>query len=277
MKDIYFTLKEQFLGKIAESLGEWGPKVVMAIITLIIGLWIIRVLVKYIGRLLEIKHVDGTLRPFIITLITFLLKVMLFLAVAAQIGIETTSFIAFLGALGLAIGMAMQGALGNFAAGVLLLIFRPFKVGDLIEAQGELGFVKELSVFVTVIETFQNKTVVIPNGPLLAGNIINYSKKGSIRADIPFAIRYGADIDKAKRIVMDIMKESPYVLDDPAPSVYVTDLTNNNIKLLALPFTTVENYWDVFWGLRGKIVKRLGEAGFEAPYEHRIIQMENAE
>jgi len=125
---------------------------------------------------------------------------------------------------------------------VLILIFRPFKVGDLIEAQDNLGFVREISVFVTVIETFQNKTVIIPNGPLAAGNITNYSKKGNIRADIPFAIRYGSDLDRAKEIVLHILENSPVVLQEPAPSVYVTELTNNNIQLTALPFTTVEDY-----------------------------------
>lgn len=273
MEEIITTLKTNFIGKIGGALGEWGPKFVMAIITLLIGLWIIRLVMKGIGKVMDTKHLDPTLKPFLLTLLTFLLKVMLFLAVAAQIGVQTTSFIAILGALGLAIGMAMQGALGNFAAGVLLLIFRPYKVGDLIEAQGELGFVKELSVFVTIIETFQNKTVVIPNGPLLGGNIINYSQKGNVRADIPFAIRYGSDVEKAKDIVLNVLKSSKYVLEDPAPSVYVTELTNTNIQLTALPFTTVENYWDVFWGLRGEIVKALGDAGYEAPYEQRVIHM----
>lgn len=275
MGEIYNSLKKDFLEQIAISLGDWGPKLVMAIITLLIGLWIIRVMMKAIGRAMENKHVDATLRPFLITLLTFLLKVLLFLAVAAQIGVKTTSFIAILGAAGLAIGLAMQGALGNFAAGVLLLIFRPYKTGDLIEAQGELGFVKELSVFVTKIETFQNKTVIIPNGPLLAGNIINYSTKGNLRADIPFAIRYGSDMDKAKSLVLDVLKSSPYILKDPAPRVYVTELTNTNIQLKALPFTTVENYWEVFWGLRGEIVNVLSKAGYEAPYEHRVIHMDN--
>ncbi len=273
--EIIDTLKSTFVEKLGGSLGEWGPKLVMAIITLLIGLWIIKAIMRAVGRLMETRHIDATLRPFILTLVGFLLKVMLFIAVAGQVGVETTSFIAVLGMLGLAIGMALQGALGNFAAGVLLLIFRPYKVGDLIEVQGELGFVKELSVLVTVLETFQNKTVIVPNGPLFAGNIVNYSKKGSVRSDIPFAIRYGADIEKAKSIVMDVLTSSDKVLKDPAPSVYVTELTNNNIQLTALPFSTVEDYWDVFWGLRGEIAKRLGEAGYEAPFEQRVVHMKN--
>lgn len=264
-----------FMEQITNFGYTYGPKLIGAIITLIIGLWIIRLAMKGIGKLLDRKQIDTTLQPFLITLLTFLLKAMLFIAVAGQVGVATTSFVALLGALGLAIGMGLQGTLGNFASGVLLLIFRPFKVGDLIEVQGELGFVRELSVFVTQIETFQNKTVFIPNGPLLGGNIKNYSKIGNVRADIPFAIRYGSDVDKAKEIVLNILKNSPVVLQDPAPSVYVTELTTSNIQLTALPFTTVADYWDVFWGLRGEIVKQLGDAGFEAPFEQRVVTMKN--
>lgn len=268
------TLQDVFISDLGSTMANWLPKLVMALITLLIGLWIIKTIMNAIGRLMENRHVDATLRPFLMTLAAFVLKIMLFIAVAGQIGVETTSFIAVLGAAGLAISMALQGTLGNFASGVLLLIFRPFKVGDLIEVQGELGFVKEISVLVTVLETFQNKTVIIPNGPLFSGNMVNYSKKGNIRADIPFAIRYGSDIERAKSIVLDILKRSPLVLDDPAPSVYVTELTNTNIQLTALPFTTVEDYWDVFWGLRGEIAKALGDAGYEAPYEQRIVHMQ---
>jgi len=276
MDNILTTIRTAFAENLGGAIGEWGPRVVMALLTLLIGLWVIRLIIKALGRGLEVRDMDPTLKPFLLTLAGFLLKVMLFLAIAGQVGVETTSFIAVLGAAGLAIGLALQGALGNFAAGVLILIFRPFKVGDLIEAQDSLGFVKEISVFVTVVETFQNKTVIIPNGPLAGGNITNYSRKGSIRADIPFAIRYGSDVDQARKIVLDILKASPIVLQDPAPSVYVTNLTNNNIELTALPFTTVADYWDVFWGLRADIVRQLGEAGFEAPYEQRVVHMEKA-
>lgn len=265
-----------FLAQLTDFAYEYGPKLLGAILTLLIGLWIIRMAMKAVGRLFDKRSIDSTLQPFLITLLTFLLKAMLFIAVASQVGIATTSFIALLGALGLAIGMGLQGTLGNFASGVLLLIFRPFKVGDLIEVQGELGFVQELSVFVTVIKTFQNKTVFIPNGPLLGGNIKNFSKEGNVRADIPFAIRYGSDVDKAKEIVLNILKNSPIVLQDPMPSVYVTNLSTSNIELMALPYTTIEDYWDVFWGLRGEIVKQLGKAGFEAPFEQRVVTMQNA-
>ena len=167
--------------------------------------------------------------------------------------------------------MAFQGSLGNLASGVMLLVFRPFKSGDLIEADGQLGFVREISVFVTFLETFQNKTVIIPNTVLTSGTITNYSEKGNVRADIPFAVRYDADADKAKEIVLDILKNSKIVLQDPAPSVYITNLGESSVEFLALPYTTVADYWDVYWGLRGEIKKALGDAGYEAPFPQRVL------
>ncbi len=266
------TLKESFVENLGGALGSWGPRLIMGIVTLIVGLFIIRKLVKFIGKALEKRQIDATLKPFLITLSAFMLKLMLFIAVAGQIGIETTSFIAVLGAAGLAIGMAFQGSLANFAGGILLLVFRPFKVGDLIEAQGEMGFVKEISVFVTVIETFQNKTVIIPNGPLAGGNIVNYSRKGNVRADFNFAVRYEADADKAREIALKVLQDSQLVLQDPKPSVYISELSENAVILTALPYTTVEDYWDVHWGMRGEIKKALGDAGFQAPYPRRVIE-----
>ncbi len=293
MKSLLFFLQEgslnplEHVGNVAGGAGsdilsqlkafgwEYGPKVLGAILTLIVGFWIIRLVMKGLGRLFEKRQLDTTLQPFLLTLIGFVLKAVLLIAIASKLGIETASFVALLGALAFAIGMALQGALGNFASGILLLIFRPYKNGDLIEVQGELGFVRELSVFVTEIETFQNKTVFIPNGPLLSGNIKNYSKIGNVRADFNFAIRYGSDVEKAKEIALNVLKSSPIVLQDPAPTVYVSELTNNNIQLVALPYTTVADYWDVYWGMREEIVKALGDAGYEAPFEQRVVHMKN--
>lgn len=256
-------------------LVNWGPKVLGALVTLIIGTWIIRFIMRGMERMLTNRAVDDTLRPFIRTLILFGLYTMLFITVAGMVGIETTSFIAILGAAGLAIGLALQGSLQNLAGGVMILLFRPFNVGDLIECGDGFGFVKEISVFVTFLETFQNKTVIIPNNVLASGTVRNYSTKGNIRADIPFAIRYDADTDKAAEIVLNVLKNSDKVLNDPAPSVYVTELGENAVKMVALPFTTVEDYWDVFWGLRGDIKKALGAAGFEAALPQRVVTMKN--
>jgi small conductance mechanosensitive channel len=269
-------LLQSITGEGGKLIANWGPRVLGALATLIIGTWMIRMVMRGVEKLLGTKHVDETLRPFIRTLILFGLYTMLFITVAGMVGIETTSFIAILGAAGLAIGLALQGSLQNFAGGVMILLFRPFKVGDLIESGEGLGFVKEISVFVTFLETFQNKTVIVPNSLLASGTVTNYSTKGSVRADIPFAIRYDADSDKAAEIVMNVLMNSDKVLKTPAPSVYVTELGENGVKMVALPFTTVENYWDVFWGLRGEIKKALGAAGFEAALPQRVVTMKNA-
>ena len=254
-------------------IANWGPKLLGALLTLIIGRWVIGIVMRGIEKLLGTRHVDVTLRPFIRSLILFGLYAMLFITVAGMVGIETTSFIAILGAAGLAIGLALQGGLQNLAGGVMILLFRPFGVGDLIESGEGLGFVKEISVFVTFLETFQNKTVIIPNSILSSNTVTNYSTKGNVRADIPFAIRYDADSDKAAEIVMNVLNNSDKVLQTPAPSVYVTELGENSVKMIALPFCTVADYWDVFWGLRGEIKKALGAAGFEAALPQRIVTM----
>ena len=268
---------EEFLNSLITEGGKlaatWTPKVLGALVTFIIGSWVIRIVLKGVNKLLFSKHVDETLRPFIRALIMFGLYAMLFITVASMVGIETTSFVAILGAAGLAIGLALQGSLQNLAGGVMILLFRPFGVGDLIECGDGFGFVKEISVFVTFLETFQNKTVIIPNSVLASGTVTNYSTKGNIRADIPFAVRYDADSDKAAEIVLNLLKKSDKVLQEPAPSVYVTELGENSVKMVALPFTTVEDYWDVFWGLRGEIKKALGDAGFEAAHPQTIVTM----
>lgn len=271
MNDIITMLKTAFIENVGSNLGKFGPKLLGGIIAFIIGLWVIRFLMVLIGKGFEKSKLDATLKPFLLALIGFVLKAALFIAVASTVGIEVTSFVALLGAAGLAIGMAFQGALGNLASGVMLLVFRPFKVGDLIEADGKLGFVREISVFVTFIETFQNKTVIMPNSVLTSGTLTNYSEKGNVRADIPFAVRYDSDAEKAKEIVLNILKSSDIVLQDPAPSVYVTNLGENAVELVALPYCTVADYWDVFWGLRGEIKKALGDAGYEAPFPQRVI------
>ncbi|MGE5355465.1 MAG: mechanosensitive ion channel family protein [Deltaproteobacteria bacterium] len=266
MEKFYESLKINFLDKAITALTEWGPNLVLAIVTLLGGLWLIKIVMRSFEKFLENRSVDNTLKPFLITLITFLLKMMLFLAVAGQIGIKTTSFIAVLGAAGLAIGLAMQGALGNFAAGVLILVFRPFKVGDFIESQGILGKVKEVSVFVTVLETNDLKTVILPNGPLLGGNISNYSQTGNLRAEIKFLIHYGDDFVKARQLVTGIMKTSNYALKNPEPMVVVSELSNYNIECTAMVYVLPSDYFDAQWYFRGEIVRVLEEAGFRHPH-----------
>ena len=262
-----------FLNSISKGFGDWGLNLIGAIISLLIGLWIIRLLMKAISKAFSTSKIDETLKPFLITLISFGLKALLFITIAQIVGMPMTSFAVLLGGVGIAIGAAFNGSLGHLASGVMLLIFRPFKVGDLIEVNGELGFVKEISVFVTILETFQNKTSIIPNGTITANKIINYTTKGNLRVDMPFGIRYGANIEIAKSIVMDILANDINVLKDPKPRVAVNNLGQNGIELLALPYSSVESYWDVYWDTRQKIVEALGEAGYEAPLPQRVVTM----
>ncbi len=264
-----------FFNSIQEGIGQYGLKIVGGIVALIIGLWIVKMIMKAITKAFDKSNVDSTLKPFLITLVGFLLKVLLFISIAGIVGIPTATFAALLAAVGLAIGGAFNGSLGHMAAGVMLLVFRPFKVGDLIETGGKLGFVKEISVFVTILETFQNKTEIIPNGAITSGTITNLTTKGNLRVDMPFGIQYGTDIEKAKQIVMNVMAADSNVMQDPAPRVAVNNLGTNGVELLALPYATCDKYWDVYWDTRQKIVEALGEANYDAPLPQRIVTMQS--
>ena len=266
------SLKD-FYGAISAGIGDWGLKLIGAIFALIIGLWIIRMIMRGVSKMFATKHIDETLRPFLLTLLGFILKLVLIISIAGIVGVPIATFAALLAGIGIAIGAAFNGSLGHLASGVMLLIFRPFKVGDLIEVNGELGFVKEISVFVTVLETFQNKTSIIPNGTVTANKIVNYTTVGTLRVDMPFAIRYGADINEAKKIVMDVLENDKNVLKDPKPRVAVNNLGENAIELIALPYSSVEGYWDVYWDTRQEIVEKLGKAGYEAPFPQRVVTM----
>lgn len=265
-----------FYDTIATGIGDWGLNLIGALVALIIGLWLIRFLVKAAAKAFEIRKMDATLKPFLLTVIGFGLKALLFITIAGIVGIPTASFAALIAGVGIAIGAAFNGSLGHLASGVMLLIFRPFKVGDLIETNGTLGFVKEISVFVTVLETFQNKTEIIPNGAVTANKITNYTTIGNLRVDMPFSIRYGADIEKAKAIVLDVLKGDGQALQDPAPRVAVNSLNQSAVELVALPYSSVEGYWDVYWDTRQRIVEALGNAGFEAPYQQTVVTMKQA-
>lgn len=266
---------QSFYTSISSGLGNWGLQLIGAIAALIIGLWIIRIIMKLISKLFDKKTVDTTLQPFLLTTIGFILKLLLVISIAGIVGLPIASFAALLAGIGVAIRAAFNGSLGHIASGIMLLIFRPFKVGDLIKTNGTFGFVKEISVFVTVIETFQNETEIIPNSSITANKITNLTKVGNLRVDMPFGIRYGADIAKAKEIVLDVLKNDKNVLQtiNKAPRVAVNNLGPNGVELLALPYVNCENYWDVCWDTRQQIVEALGNANYEAPLPQRVITM----
>ncbi len=266
---------KNFYNSISSGLGDWGLQLIGALAALIIGLWIIRMIMKAVSKVFEKTKLDETLQPFLLTTIGFLLKLLLIISIAGIVGLPMASFAALLAGVGLAIGAAFNGSLGHIASGIMLLIFKPFKVGDLIKTNGAFGFVKEISVFVTVIETFQNETEIIPNSAITSNKITNLTKIGNLRIDMPFAIRYGSDIAKAKQIVLDVLKNDTNVLQEGAnaPRVAVNNLGQNSVELLALPYVNCENYWEVYWDTKQQIVEALGNAGYEAPLPQRIVTM----
>ncbi|MBE2217433.1 MAG: mechanosensitive ion channel [Ignavibacteria bacterium] len=216
---------------LTEQVIEYLPKLALALITLIAGLWLISLFVKFIVRIMQARKVDESLRPFFRTIISIVLKVLLLISVMGMIGIEMTSFIALLGAVGLSIGMALSGSLQHFAGGVLLLIYKPFVKEDFIEAQGHKGTVKELRIFNTVLHTLDNKVVFIPNGPLSTGSIVNYSREPQRRIDSVFSISYGSDIKKAKDIISEVIESNSKILKDPLPVIGVKELAASSVVL----------------------------------------------
>ena len=264
------TLKAYELGL------EYAPKLVLTIITLMVGLWII----GGIGRLMKISmeksKVEPTLIPFMTGLVTWVLKVLLFISVASMIGIATTSFVAVLGAAGLAIGLALQGSLANFAGGVLIMFFKPYKVGDLIESQGHLGVVKEVQIFNTILTSPHMKQIIIPNGATSNGSIINYSVEGKIRVDLSVGIAYDEDISKAKAVLMDVLTKHEKVMQEPAPFVGVLELADSSVNLAVRPHCHPDYYWDVFFEVNESMKMALDANNITIPFPQRDVHMSNA-
>jgi len=250
--------------------SEFGPKIIGAILIWIIGSWIIKKTLKQTNKLMDKRGYEKSLQKFLLNLLSWTLKIVLVVTILGALGIETTSFAAILASAGLAIGLALQGSLANFAGGVLIMIFKPFKIGDLIEAQGELGVVKEIEIFTTKINSPQNKEIIIPNGTLSNGNITNYSSEGQLRVDLTIGIGYDEDIKKAKAVLLKVLTDNPQVLSAPAPSVNVSELADSSVNFAVRPWATTADYWDVYFGTLEKCKIALDEAGIEIPYPHSV-------
>ncbi|GAA0817071.1 mechanosensitive ion channel [Colwellia sp. D2M02] len=258
----------------AYELGlTYAPKLALAIFTLLIGLWIISGVSKLVKVSMKKSKVDPTLIPFMSSLVSWLLKVLLFISVASMIGIATTSFIAVLGAAGLAIGLALQGSLANFAGGVLVMIFKPYKVGDLIESQGHLGVVKEVQIFNTILLSPQSKRIIIPNGAVSNGSIVNYTAEGKIRVDLTIGVSYGADIDQTKAVLMDVLVNNDKVMQTPAPFVGVTEMADSSVNFVVRPHCKPEHYWDVYFGVNEAMKKALDKNAIAIPFPQRDVHL----
>jgi len=250
---------------------NFGPKLVSALLVFIVGLTIINWASRLAARTMKKRNMDASLQSFLASMVSVGLKVLLLITVAGMMGIQTTSFVAIIGALGLAVGLALQGSLANFAGGVLILVFKPFKTGDLIESSGQTGVVQEIQIFNTILLTPENKTVILANGAVSNNTIINYSKHGTLRVDISMAVAADTDIRKAKEIAMEVLKNNDKVLTEPAPSVNVIKVGDGMVTLAIRPFTNQENYWDIFFGVQEHLKNAFDQNGISGPTPTRII------
>ena len=266
---------QKWVDKGYDVLIDFGPKLIAAILIWIFGSWIIKRLLKGISKLMDKLAYEESLKKFLLNLLGWTFKILLILAILGTLGIETTSFAAILAAAGLAVGLALQGSLANFAGGVLLMIFKPIKIGDLIEAQGEIGVVKEIEIFTTKLTGLSNREIIIPNGSLSNGNITNYSTEGTRRVDLVFGVSYDANIKQTKEILLNVLKSHPKVLQNPEPTVNVMELADSSVNFAVRPWSTSDDYWDVYFDVTEQTKIALDAAGIEIPYPHSVeIQKE---
>lgn len=264
---------DKVLEKIMELLTLYGLKVVAALAIFIIGRWISKLFEKITEKIMEKRSVDPTIVSFVGNLTYFVLLTFFILAALSQLGIQTTSFIAIIGAAGLAIGLALQGSLSNFAAGFLMILFRPFKVDDYIEGAGTAGTVEKIQLFTTQLRTPDNKTIIIPNGKLTGDNITNWSTKGTRRVDLVVGIGYKDDIDKAKQVMANVLEEDERILKDPPPVIALKELGDSSVNFVVRPWVNSADYWNVYFETTEKIKKRFDEQGVSIPFPQRDVHI----
>lgn len=260
-----------WMAKMKDMAISYAPKIAGAILVYIIGTFIINRSARVLRNILVKRRFDSSLQTFLISLYKATLLILMFLAIAGMIGVDITGFAAILAGAGIAIGAALNGSLGNLAGGVMLMIFKPFKVDDMIEAQGSIGIVQEIGIFNTVILTPDNKTVILPNGGLSTGVIVNYNTHGNLRVDLIMAIALDQDIEKARVIASQAMLEHPKVLKEPAPEVSVLKVGDGMVQLAVRPYTTQPDYWDVYFGVQERVKNAWDAAGIQGPIPMRLI------
>ncbi len=262
-----------YLEKAGELVTKYGLQLVGAIVALILGLWIIGIIVRSVRKVLDKGKMDESLKPFLTSLISWTLKILLFISVLGMMGIQMTSFIAIIGAAGLAIGMALSGTLQNFAGGVMILLFKPFKVGDFISAQGFSGSVKSIQIFNTILNTPDKQTIIIPNGGLATGSVTNFSTEPQRRVDWTFGIGYGDDVDKAREVLMKLINEDERILKDPEPFIAVAELGDSSVNLTTRVWVNGADYWGVFFDMNEKVYKTFAKEGLNIPYPQMDVHV----
>jgi small conductance mechanosensitive channel len=270
----------QQIDKYADTAIEMGmnyaPQLVLALLTLFVGLWIIKAVGAGAKAGFNRSGIEPTLQNFLLSLINVGLKALLVISVASMIGVETTSFIAVLGAAGLAVGLALQGSLANFAGGVLILLFRPFKVGDFIEGSGQMGTVREIGIFHSVMTTGDNKTIIIPNGALSNSAITNFSKQATRRVDIVFGIGYDDDLRKAKDVIKGLIEADERILKEPAPLVVISSLGDSSVNITTRSWVDAANYWPVFFDLTENVKLAFDANGISIPFPQTDVHLYQA-
>ncbi len=249
---------------------EFAPKIAAAIIVLVAGLYIINKLVDLIGKAMEHGKISEDVRPFLKSLAGVMMKVMLLFSAAGIVGIETTSFVAVLAAAGFAVGMALQGSLSNFAAGVMILIFKPFRVNDVVDIQGQMGHIKEIEIFNTIVRTFDNKIVIVPNGIAIGDVITNFSTNGYLRIEMSVAMPYEEDFKRVQRIIQEALLNTPKVLQTPAPIVGIDEFESHNIKLAIWPYANTEDYWEVYFEAKQNVFQALADNNVKMAYSEGV-------
>jgi small conductance mechanosensitive channel len=251
----------------------YGTQLLLAIITLIVGLWLVARLTKVLRRLFEMRSFEKTLQSFLLSLVGITLKILLLVSVISMVGVQMTSFIAILGAAGLAVGMALSGTLQNFAGGVVLLIFKPFKVGDFIDAQGFTGTVMEIQIFHTILNTPDNKRIVIPNGSLSSGALTNFSAEPVRRVDWTFGISYSDNIDKARAIILDVVSRDDRIHKDPEPFVGLISMGDSSVNLVTRVWVNAPDFWPVFFSINEQMKKAFDNKGISIPFPQRDVHI----
>ncbi len=260
-----------------DDLLKFGVNLLVSAGILIIGFWLAKRLKRTMRLLFEKRDIDPSVKTFILDFITWMFKILVIITALAKLGIEMTSFLALLGAAGFAVGMAFSGALGNFAGGILLLVLRPYRIGDLVIAKGELGTVTDIQLFNTVLLTFDNKTIIIPNGEIIKESITNFTKQELRRVDFNFGITYGDSFQGVKEVVKEICAKNEMILKDPEPNVVLLGLGDSSVDLSCRVWTSTENYWTVLFYLSETIYKELPERGFAFPFPQMDVHLQKEE
>jgi small conductance mechanosensitive channel len=264
---------DSLLNLLKEIVMTYGLQLIGAIVALIIGLWIIKILTRTVSKLMEKKDVDVSLRSFFRTGFNIMLKILLVISIASMVGIPMTSFVAIMGAAGLAVGLALSGTLQNFAGGVVILLLRPYKVGDFVEAEGYMGTIKEIQIFHTIILTVDNKTIIIPNGPLATGSLTNFSKEPLRRVDMTIGISYGNSYDKAREVLTEMINADERIMKDPEPFIGLHALADSSINIVIRLWVKAEDYWGVYFDMNDKVYKTFPEKGLSFPFPQMDVHL----